>query len=258
MYPVISRPRLRRRLKPAILLLASAIAALAQIGLPGQYPGQSPPGQYPPGQYPPGRYPPGQNPNGGSSPSGGSRRESSRSDSRQTQQNFSGAIRKADAKSIELELEDTRILTIQVSDTTTKPSKDLQRGDGIDVVTTQDKDGAFQAVSVNLNPSMNRKMAPLDQVDAPGPAGQQQQQPQEEQRTGPPPTIMVHRDQSTSDGDDPPKLKRGVPDRVTQERRSDQSSASSGTVASVSDGQSRPVAETVPPRMPAAPPSNPR
>src|SRR5277367_1987138 len=230
MYPVFSRPRLRRRLKPAILLLAFAIAALAQIGLPGQYPGQYPPGQYPPGQYPPGRYPPGQNPNGGSSPSGGSRRESSRSDSRQTQQNFSGAVRKADAKSIELELEDTRILTIQVSDTTTKPSKELKRGDGIDVVATQDKDGAFQAVSIAMNASMNRKMAPVDQADDPGPAGQQQQQqPQEEQRTGPPPTIMVHPDQSTSDGDGPPKLKRGVPDRVTQERRSDQTSASSAT-----------------------------
>jgi hypothetical protein len=252
MYPVLSRPRPRRRLKPAILLLASAIAALAQIGLPGQYPGQ-----YPPGQYPPGHYPPGQNPNGGSSPSGSSRRESSRSESRQTQQNFSGAIRKADAKSIELELEDTRILTIQVSDTTTKPSKDLKRGDGIDVVTTQDKDGVFQAVSIALNASMNRKMAPLDQVDDPGPSGQQQQQPQEEQRTGPPPTIMVHPDQSASDGDAPPKLKRGVPDRVTDERKIDQTSASS-TVASATDGQSRRVAETVPPRMPAAPPPNPR
>jgi len=233
-------------LKPAILLLASAFAAFAQIGGPL-------PGQYPPGQYPPGTYPPGQDPHGSSIPGiGRTRRGSSNSDSRSAQQNFSGAIRKTEGKVIELELEDTRILTIQVSDSTSKPSKDLRPGDGVDVVTTQDREGIFQAVSIKLNPSMNKKVDVADdRSDTPNAA----QQPQEE-RTGPPPTIMVHPDQGGSDADAPPKLKRGTPPPrkpepplpvVESPRTAEQASA-------------HPAAETVgtvAARVPASP-SNPR
>lgn len=235
-------------MKTAILLLASSFAALAQIGgpLPGQFPGQ-----YPPGSYPPGQYPPGQNPNGNSIPGiGRSRRGSSNSDSKPAQQTFSGAVRKADAKSVELELEDTRILTVQISDSTTKPSNDLKPGNGIDVVTTQDKDGVFQAVSIKLNPSMNKKIEAADADDSPA----SKAPPPEEQRTGPPPTIMVHPDQSSDD--DAPKLKRGVP----AARKPEPPLPVVENVASAAPTQqsaAKPVAETAPARMPPAP-SNPR
>jgi len=233
-------------LKPAILLLASALALLAQIGqpLPGQYPGQYPPG----GQYP------GQNPNGNSIPGiGRSRRgSSSNSDSRAAQQTLSGSIRKADAKSFEMELEDTRILTVQISDSTTRPSDDLKPGLGVDVVTTQDKDGVFQAVSIKLNPSLNRKVeAVVDTPDNPAPNAS----PQEE-RTGPPPTIMVHPDQTASDADAPPKLKRGTPPPRKPEAPLPVVEHPPETAAQQPQAAAR-LNETVAPRMPE-PPSNPR
>lgn len=192
-------------MKPAILLLTSGLALFAQIGGPF-------PGQYPPGQYPPGQYPPGGNP-GNQIPGIGRTRRTSPSESRAVNQNFSGAIRKVDAKSFDLEAEDTRIITIQINDSTTKPSNELKPGDGVDVVATQDKDGLFQAVSIKMNPAMSRKIEASDQTpDA----------PVEEERTGPPPTILVRPDQQNNDGDAPPKLKRGVPDRVAQERKAEQ------------------------------------
>jgi len=235
-------------LKTAILLLASALAALAQIGqpLPGQFPGQYPPG----GQYP------GQNPNGNSIPGiGRSRRgSSSNSDSKAAQQTFSGSIRKADSKSFEMELEDTRILTVQLSDSTTKPSDDLKAGLGIDVVTTQDNDGVFHAVSIKLNPSLNRKVevAAADTPDNSAPNAP----PKEEERTGPPPTIMVHPD--TSDADAPPKLKRGTPPARKPEPPLPVVEHPPDTSAQQQTAQtSGRLAETVAPRMPE-PPSNPR
>jgi hypothetical protein len=156
---------------------------------------------------------------------------------------------------LDLEAEDTRILTIQITDSTTKPSSQLKPGDGVDVVATQNKDGLFEAVSITMNPKLSRKMEPPSQpqqaADAP---------PEEEQRTGPPPTILVRQDQST-DGDAPPKLKRGMPDRVAQQRKQEQAELppppkemtdGTGAVATT-----RPPAETVAQR-PRVETSNPR
>lgn len=225
-------------MKPAILLLTSSIALWAQIGGPF------------PGQYPPGQYPPGGNP-GNQIPGIGRTRRTSSSEARPADQTFSGAIRKVDGKSFDLEAEDTRILTIQITDSTTKPSNDLKPGDGVDVVATQDKDGLFQAVSIKMNPAMSRKVEAADQPpDA----------PEEEQRTGPPPTILVRPDQQNNDGDAPPKLKRGVPDRVAQERQADQAQPpASREVADASPAvqSARPAPETLAQR-PRVAPSNPR
>jgi hypothetical protein len=181
----------RRGLKPAILFLASGLALMAQIG------------QYPPGA--PGQYP-GQYPQGGSGIPlpGRSRRNSA--DQKPVSQTFSGTIRKIDDKSCELEVEDTRILTIQISDSTTKPAG-LKIGDGVDVVATQDKDGLFQSSSIKSNPKFTRVIQPDAQADDPA-----QPEPVEE-RTGPPPTILVRPDQPSAD-EAPPKLKRGAPPRA--------------------------------------------
>jgi hypothetical protein len=231
-------------LKPAILLLTSGLALFAQIGGPF-------PGQYPPGQYPPGGNPGNQIPGIGRT----RRSSSSSSEARPVNQNFSGAIRKVDKGSFDLEAEDTRIITIQINDSTTKPSNELKPGDGVDVVATQDKDGLFQAVSIKMNPAMSRKVETADQTpDAPN-------APVEEERTGPPPTILVRPDQQNNDGDAPPKLRRGVPDRVSEARKAEQAQLPPAprevADASAGAGSARPAAETVAQR-PRMEPSNPR
>jgi hypothetical protein len=224
MYPAFAPLRLFQGLKFAALLLISSLSLMAQI--PGtQYPGQLPPGQYP-GQYPPGQYPPGQNPqgrnSGNSNPTTGRSRRNS--DSKPVSQTYSGMIRRVDDKSLDIEASDTRILTIQISDSTTKPSQ-LKEGDGVDVVATEDKDGTFQAVSIKSNPEMARKIETIDQIEP-------------EERTGPPPTILVRPGQD--DNGDVPKLKRGIPDRV----------------ASTRDNDDRPAPQPI--RTPPPPPANPR
>ena len=158
-----------------------------------------------------------------------------------------------DAGSFDLEAEDTRILTIQIADSTTKPGTALKPGDGVDVVATQDNDGNFHAVSIKMNPALSRQIEVADQPDAP---------PEEPQRTGPPPTILVRPDQDAADA--PPKLQRGVPQRVAQERRAEQSAPPAArevaAAAPASTGPvetARPAVETVAPRAPL-PPSNPR
>ncbi len=206
MYLTLAPLRLTQGLKFTALLLISGLTLAAQI--PGQYPttpypGQLPPGQYP-GQYPPGQYP-GQSPQGRGStnPTSGRSRRSS-DDSKPASQTYSGVIRKVDEKSIDVEASDTRILTFQIPDGTTKPSQ-MQPGDGVDVEATQDKDGTFQAVSIKSNPAMARKIETNDQV-------------QPEERTGPPPTILVR---PGDDDSDAPRLKRGIPDRLASNRTND-------------------------------------
>lgn len=215
-------------MKPAILLLASGFALFAQIGQPM-------PGQYPPGQYPPGQYPPGRNPGGNSIPGLGRSRKTNTSDAKPVNQTFSGAVRKVDAKSFDLEAEDTRILTIQITDATTKPA--LKPGDGVDVVVTQDKDGLFLAVSVKSNPKFSRVIQAIDDQVEPEPV---------EERTGPPPTILVRPDQLSNDGDAPPKLRRGVPDRVAAQRKEEDAAPPRPEIAPLPPPT---PAQTVNPRM---------
>ncbi len=210
-------------MKPAILVLAFGGALMAQIGrpLPGQYPGSPQPGQYPGGRGPSGPGIPG-------------RTRRSSSEQKPLSQSFSGTIRSVEAKSFDLEAEDTRILTIQLTDSTAKPDG-LMACDGVDVVATQDKDGIYQAVSVKSNPKFNRVIQAAADQPTPEPV---------EERTGPPPTILVRPEDRYGDGDAPPKLKRGVPERVARQRKEEEAAPPrrQETVAS---------AETIAPRAPA-------
>src|SRR5579864_4417042 len=168
------------RLRTVFLVIAFAAAAA------GQYPGQYPPGQYPPEQYP-GRYPGG----GGGGPGIPMPRRGSQKSTDQKQpaalpRNFSGVIRELNEKSFDLETTDTRILTIQFTEKTTKPDG-LKRGDGVDVEATQNADGEFQAATIKANAEVARKINPSGQA-----LGDVEP---EEERTGPPPTILVRPDQ---------------------------------------------------------------
>ena len=111
---------------------------------------------------------------------------------------FSGVIRVLEAKSFDMETEDTRILTIQITEKTVKP-EELKTGAGVDVETTQDNDGLFQAVSIRLNAKVAHEINVNDRMEPEG-------------RTAPPPTILV-RPGPLHDPDDegPPKLKHGKP-----------------------------------------------
>src|SRR3984893_11947818 len=196
-------------MRSALLLSLSAWTLVAQIGFPGQYP----PGQYPPGQNP-GRYP-GSTGTGAPIPGRGSRKSTTDKAAAPEPRTFSGVIRKLDAKSLDLELSDTRFLIIQILSSTTKP--DLKTGDGVDVVATEDKD-AFQAVSIKPNPEIARTIHANDQIET-----------EFQERTGPPPTILV-RPNAATDADDsgPPKLKRGKPPAraSAQETQEDTNAAS--------------------------------
>ena len=222
----------------AVLVLAFAAAAA------GQFPGQYPPGQYPPGQYPPGQYPPGQGPGGGSGipmPRRGSQKSTDQKQQTAVQpRSFSGVIRELTDKSFDLETTDTRILTIQFTDKTTKPDG-LKTGDGVDVEATQSADGPFQAVSIKANPAIARKIIPSGQVADAEP---------EEERTGPPPTILVRPDQNP--GDDAPKLKRGKPAEYASNKRSSDDDSSDAADAR------QPVNRELVRREPPPPPINPR
>ena len=79
-----------------------------------------------------------------------------------------------EAKSFDMETEDTRILTIQITDKTVKPDE-LKQGDGVDVEVTQDKDGQFQAVNVKVNAKAAQAINANDQLE-----------PEEEPRRRPP------------------------------------------------------------------------
>jgi hypothetical protein len=186
----------------AFLLSLSAAALLAQIGvgLPGQYPGQYPPGQYP-GQYPPGGPYPGNSGPGIPVGHGRGKRSKDQKSAAPESRNYSGVIRKLDAMSFDLELEDTRFLIIRLSDTTPKPA-DLKIGAGVDVVATEDQEGNFQAVSIKPNSEIAKTINTNDQLPI-----------QPEDRSGPPPTILMRSDSQTADDNDPgrPKLQRGKP-----------------------------------------------
>jgi hypothetical protein len=177
-------------LRTAILFFVAGSALVAQVGQPV-------PGTYPPGQYPPGTYPPGQQGPPLSIPRR-SKKNDSATDAAAATKTLKGVIRVMEAKSFDMETEDTRILTIQITDKTVKPDE-LKQGDGVDVEVTQDKDGQFQAVNVKINAKAAQAINANDQLEPEG-------------RTAPPPTIMV-RPGPTHDPDDagPPVLKRGKP-----------------------------------------------
>jgi hypothetical protein len=175
-------------MKPAFLL-AIAMSVMGTFALAGQI------GQYPPGQYPPGRSP------GGNSPRGSGRNSDTRSASLPSQ-SYRGVVRKLEAGSLDLEIEDTRFLIIDFSSANPKPS-DLKVGDGLDVVASEDKEGNFHATSIQFNRDIAQTINDRDGFAV-----------QQEGRTGPPPTIMVRPDSSSASdpGDSgPPVLKHGKP-----------------------------------------------
>jgi len=160
-------------------------------------------------------------------------------------------VRAVEEKSFDLETEDTRILTIQFSDTV--KVGDLKPGDGLDVVTTQDKDGVLQAVKIQPNAAIRQKILASYRAEE-----------QEQGRTAPPPTILV-RPGATHDADDsgPPKLKRGKPaQRTTSKDDDDEDSTTSGQVAeravSTTPATSSNDAPMARAPAPSTPPMNPR
>jgi hypothetical protein len=171
--------------------LTTAAALLAQFGQPGQ--------------YPPGRNPGNNNPNN-PFPSRGPKNANDKKDAPAVPRKFSGVIRDVGEKSVDVEATDTRILTFQISDQTTKPAQ-LHMGDEVDVEATQDKDGAFHALSIKVT----KAAAPAPAASAPQPT-EPGAPPEPEGRTVAPPTIMARPDQRYDEGDSgPPKLKRGAP-----------------------------------------------
>jgi len=177
-------------MKPAFLLVIATSILAAQIG----FPGQNPPGQYPPGQNP--RFP------GGGNSRGSGRNSDTRQSASQPSETYRGVVRKLDASSMDLEIEDTRFLIIDFSNANPKPS-DLKVGDGLDVTATADKEGNFHATSIQFNRDIAQTINDRDGIAL-----------QQEGRTGPPPTILVRPDSSSANnGDDsgPPVLKHGKP-----------------------------------------------
>lgn len=255
MYPPLVPLRPKVGLKTALSLLF-VFSLHAQIGYPGQYP----PGRYPPGRYPPGQYPPGQgpgqtpqgrsggNPGGNSKTNSGSQgRNNRRNAEAPVPQTYSGMIRKLDGNTMELELEDTRVLKIEFAGADPKPA-DLKTGDGVDVSATENREGPFQAQSIKPNAAIAKTIAENDHLDDPEEQQPQQQLPPEQ--IGPPPTIMSRPGNVADDVDAPPKLKRGIPQRVSASQRDDAASASSGSSASAPP----PIQPAPPPVVPAGNP----
>ncbi|HEY6392060.1 MAG TPA: hypothetical protein VIX89_12325 [Bryobacteraceae bacterium] len=144
----------------------------------------------------------------------------------QAPRTYRGVIRALDAKSLDIEADDTRMLTIALSEKTTKPA-DLNIGDGVDVEATQDKDGLFHALTIRANAEVARKIL----GHAPAEPGHQTSEPQAE--APPTPSVIVRQGPLYDDDDSgPPKLKRGIPAEVAAKaRRKEESAAPPPAVA---------------------------
>jgi hypothetical protein len=174
-------------MKPVFLLAIATFVLAGQIGqIPGQYPGQNPQGRFP----------------GGGNSRGSGRNTDTRQSASQSSQSYRGVVRKLEAETFELEIEDTRFLIIDFSNANPKPS-DLKVGDGLAVVATADRDGHFRATSIQFDREIAQTINDRDGLAL-----------QQEGRTGPPPTILVRPDSASANaGDDsgPPVLKHGKP-----------------------------------------------
>src|ERR1039457_6745709 len=195
MYPDGSPARLRGKLKTTLLALLLIPAAYSQYP-PGQYP----PGQYPPGQYPPGQYPPNRGP-GVPLPR---RSKTTAKDQSAQVQVIRGVVRAADAKSLEVEAEDERLITFQIAETTKNPDKVVPY-DKVEVDATQDDKGIFTASNIKKTGSV---APPTGQSAQPGQPGQEPAEIQIEER---PTTRLATEVKLEADDGAPPKLKRGIP-----------------------------------------------
>lgn len=124
------------------LVTLAFVILLAQIGNPG--------GQYP---YPPGQYPGGQYPGGVGIPMPRrSKKTTSTSDSKKDSVNsstVSGVVQKIEDKSMDVQAEDSRIITFTLTDQTAMP-KDLKVGYTVDVTARQDDKGNFIADTIKV------------------------------------------------------------------------------------------------------------
>jgi hypothetical protein len=167
---------------------------------------------------------------------GGKSKKGAEKDEPPAKRTFSGVIRVVEAKTFDLETSDTRILTIQVSDTTSK-SGELKTGQGVDVETTQDTDGNFHAISIRPNAEIAKKIDKTDQGEP-------------EERTVAPPTILVRPDQKYDDGDSgAPKIKRGMPADYSARQKQEEKE-----IAAARD-LPHPAARDLPPAAPPPPPA---
>jgi len=248
MYPHLVPFRLRLGLKP-ILPLLIAFSLHAQIGYPGQYPPGRYPGQYPPGQYPPGQGPQGRGSSGNSGGNSKSQGRTQRNADRPVAQTYSGMIRKLDGNTMELELEDTRVLKVDFAGADPKPSE-MKIGDGVDVSATENHEGPFRAESIKPNAAIGKVIAENDHLDEP--EEQQQQLPPDQ--IGPPPTIMSRPGNVTDEADAPPKLKRGMPQRVSASQREDATTPSAPAMRGDATPPSHEIQPAPPPRVPAGNP----
>lgn len=178
---------------------------------------------------------------------GRGKKDSGSSQSAASTKTFRGVIRVLEEKSFDIETEDTRILTVQFTDKTVKPAG-LKRGDGVDVETTQDKDGRFEAVNITVNQKVAEDVNANDRVEPEG-------------RTAPPPTILVRPGQPQYDPDDagPPKLKHGKPAPRPSAKKKDDDEVAASAPASDKSVAAAAAAEPEPPKTaPAASPKSAR
>jgi hypothetical protein len=199
-------------LKTAILLLAASLALL------GQFPGRS--------------------------------RKTPEEKQAEAPRTYHGVIKGLDAKSLDLEADDTRMLTIQLSEKTTQPTG-LKVGDGVDVEATQDNEGLFHAVAIRANPEVARKILGHAPVQAAHQDAHQAVETANQAGAAPdPPSTIVRQQGPQYDDDDtgPPKLKRGIPtDVAAKARRKEASPAPQVAAASQSSRK-----DESPAREPAA------
>jgi hypothetical protein len=155
---------------------------------------------------------------------------------------YRGVVRAVDTKSLDLEADDTRLLTIELSEKTTKPDG-LKIGDGVEVEATQDKDGLFHAVSIRTNAEVARKIVGHNPVE---PERQTAEHPAE--AAVEPPTVVVRGQGPLYDDDDsgPPKLKRGVPADVAAKARRKQESAAAPATRSIPESAPASAARSIP------------
>jgi len=134
-----------------LFVLAAGVTS-AQIYPPGGYP----PGGYPPGGYPGGGYPGGGYPGGGIPiPSRGGKSQPNSSTKGQPLPNFRGKLKKMDAKTISLALDDDRVLDFR-RDSKTKFFKGgdeikdpkFNPGDQLSIEGPEDNTGSMIAVNV--------------------------------------------------------------------------------------------------------------
>ncbi len=133
----------------------------------------------------------------------------------QAPRTYSGVVRALDTKSLDLEADDARMLTILLSGKTTQPAG-LKTGDGVDVEATQDNEGLFHAVSIRVNADVARKIL-----------GHVPMEPAQQAEAAPAPPSVLIRQGPLYDNDDsgPPKIKRGVPAEVAAKARRKEESA---------------------------------